>query len=103
MAKYYKPEEMYTALVNLGIQEKHGTINTQEAAKVLTWRAKAEYDVDNEYNVNAVRKRVATGALVPVGGVRQNSRYNTYKIEDVFTLPIFPTRGIQPKREKTAS
>jgi hypothetical protein len=84
---------MLRILKQLGINPVNDAINTKEAASVLTWRAKEELDTDFTYTETAVRKRVHSGSLIPVGGKNSKSRYNTYKMEDVFALPLFPTRG----------
>lgn len=100
MAKYYTRKEMVDILKQIGYQpDKDGAINTKEAAKVLTWRAKEEYKIDYEYSEIAVRRRISTGALVPVQGRNKNNRHNTYKIEDIFSLPLYPTRGSGQKKD----
>ena len=102
MARFYSKKDMLDILKSLDIRPVNGTINTQETARVLTWRVKEEYGREYTYTDVSVRSRVYSGSLTPVGGKQKNSRYNTYKIEDVFTLPLFPGRaeGVRKYQEE---
>ena len=92
MAVLYTPEEIQEVLTTLRIKLKDGLVTTQEAAKILTWRAKAEQDIDFEYNASAVRRHIQLGNLKPVP---ESARFNRYKVEDVFELPLAPRRGMR--------
>lgn len=90
MAVLYTPEEIQSALRELRIKPIDGMVSTQEAARILTWRAKAEQGVKHEYTVSAVRQHVLAGNLV---AVPVSTRFNRYKVEDVFDLNLAPKRG----------
>jgi hypothetical protein len=90
MAYFYTPEEIQVALEELRIKPLKETVTSQEAAKILTWRAKNEFGIDRTYNESAVRRHISLGNLKSV----QPEKYmNRYKVEDVFELPITPRRG----------
>lgn len=94
MPKYRSEEEMLEILKGMKLQpNSQGALTTREAAQVLTWRMREEEQSDTEYTEMAVRRRVKTHALEPLGGWKKNNRYNTYKMEDVFNLPLYPARG----------
>lgn len=99
MARFYSTKEMHTVLKDLGIKPIENALNTREAAQVLTWRAKDEMGIEYTYSDTTVRSRVHTGSLNPVGGRQRNSRYNTYKVEDVFSLPLYPRRGSGQRKQ----
>jgi|SRR5579862_3296495 len=95
MARYYTQQRMLAILHQLGISPvgvEQG-ISTEETARLLTWRAKAEQGIDYTYTSGTVRSRVFTNSLIPIGGKQSTSRYNTYRMEDVFQLSLVPRRG----------
>lgn len=97
MAVLYTPEQIESALVQLKIAPEDGMVTGQEAARILTWRAKKERSVKHEYSIIAVRKQAAK-----LGAVKKNTQLNLYPVEAVFRLSIEPKRGRQPKNMEKA-
>ena len=95
MAVLYTPEEIQEVLKELRIKPLQGMVTTLEAAKILGWRAKEEQGVKREYNASSVRRHIQLGNLTPVP---ESTRFNRYKIEDIFDLPLAPNRGPKLKR-----
>lgn len=97
MAFLYTSEQIQEALKQLRIRPIQGMITTREAAKILTWRAKEEFDIDRAYNEAAVRRHIQLGNLIPV---RPDDYIKRFNVEDIFDLPLAPRRGYkEPKRE----
>jgi len=96
MAVLYTPEEIQQVLRELRIKPIDGMVTTYEAARILSWRAKAEQGVVHEYTVSAVRQHVKMGNLKPVP---VSIRFNRYKLEDVFDLNLAPKRGVRQDEE----
>jgi len=96
LAVLYTPEEIQAVLTELRIKPINGGVSTQEAARILSWRAKAEYNVEHTYNASAVRRHIQSGNLK---AEQISTRFNRYKVEDIFDLPLAPRRGIQPPRQ----
>lgn len=92
MAILYTDEETQRVLRELRIRPVGGMVTTQEAARLLTWRAKAECGVEHEYTQAAVRRHVHTGKLSPQ---RVSARFNRYRVEDIFSLRLAPRRGAE--------
>lgn len=90
MAVLYTPEQIQGVLTKLRIKPVDGMVDTQEAARILTWRAEAEQGVKHTYTVGAVRRHVLKGNLK---AVPESTRFNRYRTEDVFDLPLAPNRG----------
>lgn len=98
MAVLYSRKQIQDALRELAIRPVNGNVTTREAARILSWRAKHEEGVDHVYPESAVRRHVQQENLKIAE--RKNPRFNLYKTEDVFELPLVPKRGIaQQKRE----
>lgn len=95
MAVLYTAKEIQEVLKALRIKPVDGKITGHEAARILTWRAKAEQFIDHEYPDSAVRRHVERGNLkaYPV-----NTRFNRYKVEDVFDVQLTPNRGMAQKK-----
>ena len=98
MSVLYTPEEMQEILRELRIKPFDGKVTTQEAAKILTWRAKDEQGIDFEYNPSAVRRHIQLGNLKPEP---ESTRFNRYRVEDIFELPLAPRRGFRQTSEAT--
>lgn len=92
MARLYTTKEIQKALQELRIKPVKGNVTTKEAAEILTWRAKAEFNTDHTYPESAVRRRAQKGHISPAP--ESNQRINLYKVEDVFDLSLFPKRGL---------
>ena len=92
MAVLYTVKEMQAVLKELRIKPLDGKVNGKEAARILTWRAKAEQGIDHIYPDSAIRRHVERGNLKIAE--RVNPRFNLYKVEDIFDIPLVPRRGI---------
>jgi len=94
MPAFYTEKERKTALKQMHISPDSERVNSQEAAKILSWRAKEEYKVEHEYNATAVRKHAqrldARPAVKKDGSV--NLRQNTYDVKKLFEVDILPAR-----------
>lgn len=98
MAVLYTPKQIQDVLRELRIKPVNEEVTTQEAARILTWRAEHEQGVKHIYPEAAVRRHVQSGNLK---AHPRNKRFNLYKVEDVFDLSLVPQRGIrQQKREQ---
>ena len=91
MAVLYTAKQIQEILRELRIKPVEGKVTTREAARILTWRAKSEQDVQHDYPDSAVRRHVQQGNLKIAQQV--NPRFNMYQVEDVFDLPLAPKRG----------
>jgi len=103
MAVLYTAKEIQEVLQQLRIKPVGGKVTGREAARILTWRAKAEQGIHHVYPDSAVRRHVERGNLKIAE--QKNARLNLYKVEDIFDLPLVPRRGIQQseKNEKKAA
>lgn len=97
MAVLYTPEEIQEALRRLRIKPKDGKVTGEEAARILSWRAKEEQGIEHAYPASAIRRHVERGNLNIAE--RVNPRFNLYLVEDIFELPLVPKRGIAQKRD----
>lgn len=93
MATLYTQKDITAALKELRIAPEEGKVSGSEAARILTWRADHEYDVQHRYTVNSIRLHARQGHF-PVGSVDiSNGRRSLYNVEAVFHLPLYPRRG----------
>lgn len=95
MAVLYTAKDIQEVLQELRIKPIEGKVTTREAARILSWRAKAEQGVIHDYPDSAVRRHVQQGNLKIAQQV--NPRLNMYFVEDVFGLTLQPKRGIGQK------
>ena len=101
MPVLYSKKEINDILRELKIRPVDGKVNGKEAASILTWRAQHEYkDNAREYTAQSVRRHVSLGNLTahpvpPKHG--DESRYNLYDLNEVFSLPLAPKRGTKSK------
>jgi hypothetical protein len=109
MTRYYDTKEIKKALSQLKIKPEDGEgegdeklvtgwVDGAEAAKILTWRAKQDYEVDYRYDATSVRQHTKKDknqkSHFPEGTVKAISeRRNLYQVGAVFALPISPRRG----------
>jgi hypothetical protein len=98
MAFLYTPEDIQATLLALRIKPINGMVTSQEAAKILTWRAKNEFDIDRIYNAGTIRRHIQLGNLK---AEPENKRLNRYPVEAIFDLPIAPRRGYRGAEEDT--
>lgn len=91
MAVLYTPRQIQDALKELRIKPIEGMVSTNEATRILSWRAKTEHGVEHTYNVSAIRRHVQMGNLVKTNP--ESTRLNKYRVEDIFDLPLAPKRG----------
>ncbi len=89
MAILYTPEEIQGVLRTLRIKPKGGMVTTEEAARILSWRAKEEKNIYFVYTPSAVRRRIQLGSLE---ATQEHKRANRYKVEDIFDLTLVPRR-----------
>lgn len=87
MAVLYTPKDIQKMLAELRIKPIDGKVTTQEAARILTQRAKEECGIEHTYTPTAVRRHIHGGHLNPE---RKSSRKNMYPVESIFDLPIKP-------------
>lgn len=103
MARWYEPKHREEILRSLGIQAIRGRISGEEAARVLSWRAKEEQGVEHTYSSTILRRHAEKGNLraYPATKLTKDgvSRKNLYEAEDVFQLDIAPRRGVARKQK----
>ena len=102
MARWYDPRQKIEILHSLGINALHGKVTGDEAARILTWRAKEEYGVTHKYTPSILRRHVESGNLQAYPGTKLTedgkSRKNLYDADAVFELEIAPRRGMGRKQ-----
>lgn len=89
MAKLYTAKTKQEVLRSLEIKPIAGKVTGREAAQILEWRAKKEFDLDRKYDDASLRKHVQKGNLRADPG----NRGSRYSVEEIFDLAIYPTRG----------
>jgi hypothetical protein len=101
MARWYDAKRIEEILHSLGIKAMRGKISGEEAARVLSWRAKEEQGVEHTYAPAILRRHAEKGNLRAYPGTKLtkggDSRKNLYEVEDVFELSIAPRRGLARK------
>jgi hypothetical protein len=90
MARTYTTQQRRNILRDLGIKPEHGTVTGKEAARILTWRAKEEEDIEHIYDPGSLRRHAQEGNIT---ADTSNPRLSRYPVEKVFELPIAPKRG----------
>jgi hypothetical protein len=103
MAILYTPEDISKVLIELRIDPVDGKVDANEAARILSWRAKAEQDLDYEYAPDAIRQHVRANRFEE-GSIDLKKRGSRYPVDQVFRLPIVPKRrmGRKPVEEEVA-
>ncbi len=101
MAVLYTQKKIQEALRELAIKPVNGNVTTKEAARILSWRARYEEGIDHVYPESAVRRHVESENLKIAE--RRNKRFNLYKAEDVFELPLVPKRGLAQQKHNEFS
>lgn len=97
MARLYTERDIARVLRELRIAPENGKVDGNEAAQILSWRAKTEYGVDYRYDGTAIRQHVRQGHFAEGTVDTTNLRRNLYSVEAVFKLPIAPRRGAARK------
>lgn len=94
MPVLYSKRKMQEVLKELGIRTIEGRVDASEAARILSWRAKAEQGIEHNYTPNNVRKhKKKLDAIHPsMEDGTPNTRANLYLAEKVFDLDIEPRR-----------
>lgn len=102
MPAFYTEKERKNALKQMHISPDAERVNSTQAAKILSWRAKEEYSTEHEYNATAVRKHTDKLDTQPArkGDGSINTRQNTYSVKKLFEIDIIPARTNQ--RNKTS-
>lgn len=99
MARLYTERDITKALKELRIAPENGMVDGNEAASILSWRAREEYGVEYNYDSSSIRQHVRREHF-PSGTIDDsNKRRNLYQVEAVFKLPITPMRGKGKKKE----
>jgi len=88
MARLYTRTQMNEALKELRIKPVENRVTSQEAAAILSWRAKQEHQTDYTYTDRSVRRHVTLGNLKDIK--RVSTRHSLYSLEEVFELPLKP-------------
>lgn len=100
MTRLYTLKRQQEVLKSLSIKpSKDGRITGQEAATILTWRAREEADIAHEYSPSILRRHVEQGNLIAYPGTRGKSRKSFYDVGAIFELSIEPKRGLARKQE----
>jgi hypothetical protein len=99
LAVLYTSKDIQKMLEKLRIKPIDGKVTTQEAARILTQRAKEECNIDHTYTPTAVRRHIHGGHLNPE---RKSTRKNMYPVESIFDLPIKP-RIKQDQHQSTST
>lgn len=93
MGVLYTEAEMEAALRELRIRPTdENLVNVGEAARILTWRAKSEQNMDRQYTTAAIRAHIVQGNLSVAKQL--NPRSNLFRVGDIFNLPLSPRRGL---------
>src|SRR5438128_1730616 len=94
MPVLYTKRKINEVIKDLNIRTLDGRVDAEEAARILSWRAKREQGIEHEYKPNAVRKH--RDKLDPIHPSKEdgtpNTRVNLYLAEKVFDLDIEPKR-----------
>jgi hypothetical protein len=93
LATFYTDKEIAKTLRDLHIKPEEGRVTGAEAARILSWRARQEYQTEYTYDATALRQHVKKGHFPQGSIVHQNARQNLYPVDVVFSLPIAPRRG----------
>lgn len=103
MTRLYTVKQQQEILRSLAIKPRNGRITGQEAAAILTLRAKTEAGVEHKYQPSILRRHVEKGNLVAYPGTKitkdGKSRKSLYDVADIFDLSIEPRRGLVRMRE----
>lgn len=94
MPVLYTKKEIHDALKELKIRTIEGRVNADEAARILSWRARKEQGVEHTYTPNNVRKhKEKLEAIHPLKtDGTPNTRTNLYLVERLFDLDLEPQR-----------
>jgi|SRR5580765_1165545 len=96
----YTQENIEQILKDLEIEPyRHNKVDSNQAAKILNWRAETEQGKKTNYTPISIRRRTAGGDLHPEP---ISERLNIYDVVEVFALKIVPSRaaGGQQRRSK---
>lgn len=98
MARLYTTQEKMTALLELKIDARNNRVSGNEAARILSWRAKYERGIEHEYKVQTVLWHADK-----LGARLLSKRKHDYDLDLVFALDIEPSRGKQASTRKRVS
>lgn len=88
MTRLYTKRQINEVLKELRIRPKENYITSQEAASVLTWRAKDEHSIEYTYTDGSVRRHVSLGNLKDIKKI--SDRQSLYSIDELFEIPLKP-------------
>jgi hypothetical protein len=101
MPVLYTKKNINDVLKELSIKTIDGRVDAEEAARILSWRAKHERQIEHTYTPGNIRKH--RSKLDPIHPLKEdgspNTRANLYPVEKVFDLDIEPQRT-NPGRKK---
>jgi len=105
MGAFYTDAKRKTALRHLHINPDSERVNSMQAARILSWRAKEEFGIEHKYTATAVRKHATKLDAQPdrKADGSPNLRQNTYDVKRLFEIDILPARtnaGPGPKEEE---
>lgn len=99
----YTEEEMLQIMRELHIAPTaEGMLTGSEGAKILTWRAEHEFQVQYQYDAGVLRQHLRAGYLQKDAIDKTHSRRTLYPYQLVFQLPISPRRGASRRKEPAA-
>lgn len=101
MAKLYTRKQINETLKDLQIKAIESKVTSQEAASILTWRARHEFQAEHTYTDAIVRRHVKLGNLKDIK--RLSSRHSLYSVDELFEIPLKPRhkKSIAEREENT--
>jgi hypothetical protein len=100
MATLYTERDIAKTLRELRIDPENGKVDGNEAARILSWRARQEYGIEYQYDAVTIRQHVRRGHFSEGTIDTSNIRRNLYQVNAIFKLPLAPRRGISRKKTK---
>lgn len=106
MSVLYTPKDIQRALTDLRIKphvvevdgQEIPTLSTREVARILTWRAWEEENVNHTYPDSAVRRHKQGKNIIPV---EVSSGGNRWTVESAFEVPLAPRRGLARQKKES--
>lgn len=96
--KTYRKTEKTKILRELRIAPIDGLVNSTEAAKIFSQRAKIEVGEEHEFDGNYIRALVKTGKLPIAREI--HSRLNLFRVDDLFAIELYPQMWHNRRRSK---
>jgi hypothetical protein len=96
MARLYTEEDISKVLIELRIAPIDGKVDANEAACILSWRAREEQGLEYKYTSDAIRQHVRMKHFEE-GSIDRSKRGSRYPVDQVFKLPLAPKRRMGRK------